>query len=82
MAFNEQNKSESQILALTVLADESDNYLSVSAVKFYRSPQKFADNDGETIPFSDGAAGTTCNIQLGSVPPPPYIIKLVSTFQA
>ena len=73
-----------KILQLAVTADESDDSFAVTSVTFYFGRQKQIASDGWSVPFSGGAAvvGGATELELGSVIPPPTIIRLVPTFQA
>jgi hypothetical protein len=75
-------KAYDRILELAVLADESDDFVSVTAVKFYRDRGFLEAADGYTPVFTAGAAAATHEMELGEVLPPFSIIRLVSTFQA
>ena len=71
-----------RILELTLTADESDDTVAVTAVKYYRSRQSYDAGNGFAVEFEGGAAGDPCEVQLGEVIPPPSVIVLNATFQA
>ena len=75
-------KAYDRILELEVLADESDDFLSVTAVTFYRDRGFLEAADGYVPQFTAGAAAANHEMELGEVLPPFSIIRLVSTFQA
>lgn len=71
-----------RILELTLTADEGDDTVAVTAVKFYRNRQSYDAGQGFVVDFEGGAAGDTCEVQLAEVIPPPSVIVLNATFQA
>lgn len=75
----------SKYLVLRVTADESDDTFTIPAggVEFYFSKKKLDAADGWEVPFAGGtASASACEVELGSVIPPPSVIRLVPTFQA
>lgn len=71
-----------KILDLTVTADDSAETFQVTDIKFYFSRQKLIDGDGWDVPFSGGSAAANCEVELGSVVPPPTVIRIHGTVQA
>lgn len=82
LAFTPVQEPNARILRLAFTCDESDDTVAVTAVDFYRSKEDLAAADSFSVPFSGGAAATTCDFALGTVIPAPTIIRLVPTFQA
>ena len=80
--MTDKDGTHARILEITITADESDNSLEATAIKFYRSRESLIQSNGYTVPFSGGAAAANCEIELGIVLPPPSVIRLKSTFQA
>lgn len=78
----QSNHVTAKILEISVTADESADTFNVTDVKFYFSRQDLTAADGWDVPFSGGAAAANCELELGSVVPPPSVIRLKSTFQA
>jgi hypothetical protein len=79
---NAVGKAHERILTIAVTADESDDTLAVTAVKFYRDRTKYIDSDGYTPAYSGGTAAASCELVLGEVLPPPTSIIMIATFQA
>lgn len=71
-----------KILELTLAADDSAETFAVTDIKFYFSRQKLNDADGVDVPFSGGAAAVICEAELGSVLPPPSVIRIKGTIVA
>jgi hypothetical protein len=67
-----------KILELNITLVAAADTLAVDSAKFYFSRQKQKDSDGYTVPVVGGAAGTSPKeIELGSVLPPPTVIRFV-----
>lgn len=77
-----ENRVHQRILEIAVTADESDDTLDATAVKFYRDRQSLVAGQGYVATFSDNGPAGSLEIELGEVLPPPTVIRLVSTFQA
>jgi hypothetical protein len=75
-------KVHDRILELAVLCDESDDFVSVTAINYYRNRAHYADSDAEAIAHTAGAAAATHEVVLNQLLPPPTHIILASTFQA
>ena len=75
-------KIHDRLLVLSVLCDESDDYVSVTAINYYRNRAHYADSDGEAISHTAGDAAATHEVVLNQLLPPPTHIILASTFQA
>lgn len=75
-------KAYERILEIAVTADESDDTLVATAVKYYRDRGKLNAADGKTVTFVAGATAANHEVTLGEVIPTPSVIRLVSTFQA
>jgi len=71
-----------KILELTIAADDSAETFAITDIKFYFSRQKLVAADGWDVPFSGGAAAVICEAQLGSVVPPPSVIRVKGTVVA
>ncbi len=80
--MSDKDGAFARILELVVTADESDNFIRVDSINFYRTRQKLDDADGFSVPFSGGAFAANVEVELGKQLPTPSVIRLTSTFQA
>ena len=73
-----------RILVVEVVADESDDDLTIVAngVTFYRNRASLTADNGYAVPFSGGTGSATMEIAFGTVLPPFTVLRLTSTFQA
>lgn len=75
-------KVHERILEILVTADEGDDSLVVTGVRYYRNRGQLDDSNPKVLAATPGAAGANTEVEMGEVPPPPTHIRLVSTFQA
>jgi len=67
-----------KILELNITLVAAADTLEVTSAKFYFSRQKQKDADGYAVPVVGGAAAVSPKeIELGSVLPPPTVIRFV-----
>ncbi len=77
------SKVHDRILEILVLCDESDNFVQITAVRYYRNRGRLDASEPQVLNITTAAlaANNECEMGDAAIPPPTHI-RLVSTFQA